>query len=316
MTTNAELLARRQAAIVRGVGNAIAHLRGACARMPRSGMWRASAMSISAAASRCSTPATSSRGRWRRSPSSSKASRIRASRSRTSLYRNSPSGSTSSRPIKGPAKIRPVHHRRGSRRERHQDRTRRHRPLRRHRVHAAAFTAAPCMAMAHDRQGAALQEGFGPMLADVCHVPFPIPQHERDGEDFAEGAVASSSRPTWIRRGSRRSSSSRCRAKAGSMPRRPSCMRELRAHLRRARHPAHRRRGAVRFRPHRQDVRDRALRVSSPTSSRGQEPGGRISALRRASAGRRSWTRRARRPRRHLCRQSRSPAPRRWPCST
>ena len=63
-----------------------------------------------------------------------------------------------------------------------------------------------------------------------------------------------------------RSSSSRSRARAASssapgVPGRPP-----RA-LRRARHRADRRRGADRLRPHRPDVRDRALTTSSPTSS-------------------------------------------------
>ena len=71
--------------------------------------------------------------------------------------------------------------------------------------------------------------GFGPMLPEVFHVPYPMAYHGVSVEDSLDAPSSSCSRPTWIRRASPRSSSSRCWAKAASTSRRRSSCAQLRA---------------------------------------------------------------------------------------
>ena len=123
-----------------------------------------------------------------------------------------------------------------------------------------------------------------------------------------------SSRPTR----SRRSSSSRSRAKAATSCRAPQFHQRLRELTTQARHPAHRRRSAVRHGPHGPDVRVRALRRSSAdivTVAKGIASGLPLGVTTRAR-GRHDVA--AGRARQHVRRQSRSaarPRSRRSRCS-
>ena len=92
------------------------------------------------------------------------------------------------RTVQGAGQDRVLHHRRGGGRERGQDRPRRHRPLRHHRLHRR-------LPRPHhddhgaDRQGAALQEE---LRADARRrLPRPVPDRasRRHGRGLAEGAV-------------------------------------------------------------------------------------------------------------------------------
>ena len=118
-------------------------------------------------------------------------------------------------------------HRRRSDRERDQDRPRRHRPAGRHRVRRR-LSRPHAADLGPDRQGRAVQDRL--RAVPGRHLPRRLPeraarrQHRRrDGLD-RDDLQATTSR----RHGSRPSSSSRCKAKAGSTSRRRSCSAGLR----------------------------------------------------------------------------------------
>ncbi len=96
----------------------------------------------------------------------------------------------------------------------------------------------------------------------------------------------------------------RLRAGAGRVPARAA------APLHRPRHRAHRRRDPDRLRPHRPDVRLRALRHRARSGDDGQEPRRRAAAVGGGRQGGDHGRAGRRRPGRHLRRQSRWPAPR------
>ena len=218
-------------------------------------------------------------------------------------------------PFPGPGQDDVPHHRRRGGGERGQDRARRDRALGGHRLFRRAFTAARMLTMALTGKVVPYKKGFGPMPGDVFHVPFPIAHYGVDGGGFAEGAEASCSRPTSTRRAWPPSSSSRCRAKAASTSRRPSCCAGC-ASSATSMASSDRRRGADRLRAHRQDVRHRAFRRRARPRDHRQVAGRRLSAVRRDRArqghgcGRipAAWA--APMPVR------RSRVRRRWPCST
>ena len=85
-----------------------------------------------------------------------------------------------------------------------------------------AFHGRTCHGHEHDRQGRALQEGHRAGAAGNVSRAFPAPQSGVTSRGFAQVPRASCSRPTSIQRASRRSSSSRCRARAASTWRRRS----------------------------------------------------------------------------------------------
>ena len=111
------------------------------------------------------------------------------------------------------------------------------------------------------------------------------------------------SRPASPPRRSRRSSSSPCRARAASSRRPQEFVQGVRRDRRRARDRPDRRRGADRLRPHRDDVRDRALRHRAGPHDGGQVDRRRLPALGRDRPGRDHGRARRQRDRRHLRRQ-------------
>ena len=127
-------------------------------------------------------------------------------------------------PFTGRGQVDPVLDRRRGGRERGQDRARLDRPHQRHRLlrllprpHADDQRA--------DRQGGALQEEVRPDAGRHLARAVPGAAARRDGRGFAEGASTICSAPMSTRSMSRRSSSSRCRARAASIRRRPNCCR-------------------------------------------------------------------------------------------
>ena len=141
-----------------------------------------------------------------------------------------------------------------------------------------------------------------PPSVGIYHVPFPIPHHGTTEEmalkalyhvfkaDIAPDQVAAIViEPV--------------QGEGGFYQTPLAFMQELAAALRPARHLPGRRRGAVGLRPHRQDVRHRALRHRARPDPGRQGAGRRLPDLGRHRQGRGDGRRRARRPRRHLWRQ-------------
>ena len=115
--------------------------------------------------------------------------------------------------------------------------------------------------------------GFGPLLPGVYHAPYGA---SRTCAGSTTSCSSGSSRPTR----SRRSSSSRSRARAATSCRRTASWRAC-ADLRRARHPADRRRGPVRDGPDRPDVGRRPLgrRARHPAAAKGIASGMPLGAM-------------------------------------
>ena len=88
---------------------------------------------------------------------------------------------------------------------------------------AAASTAARSRASASPARCSRTRRASGRCCRRSIHLPYPDGLSRRHGGGLARCARRSCSRRTWIPRGSRPSSSSRCWAKAGSTPRRRSC---------------------------------------------------------------------------------------------
>ena len=78
------------------------------------------------------------------------------------------------------------------------------------------------MGMSLTGKVAPYKTGFGTMMPDVYHVPFPIELHGTTAAQALGAHRRSSSGPISIPAASPRSSSSRCRARAASIPRPPS----------------------------------------------------------------------------------------------
>ncbi len=147
------------------------------------------------------------------------------------LHRAIAEGTERARPGRQPQEDHLPHHRRRGGRER---------PGR-----LRAFTPSACSVIAfsggfHGRtlactsalagKAAPYKTGFGPMLPEVYHLPYPmgfLPRHT--GRGLAAGAGTAVQGVTWIPRASRPSSSNRCSVRAGSMRRRRSCCSKLRA---------------------------------------------------------------------------------------
>ena len=181
-----------------------------------------------------------------------------------------------------------------------------------------SFHGRTLLAMGLTGKTAPYKAGFGPFPAEIHHAPFPIAYHGDQRRPTRWPASSGSSPRTSSRRGSRRSSWSRCRGRAASTSRRPNSCKALRAALRPARHRADRRRDPDRLRPHGEDVRDGALRRRARPDDRGQEPGGRLPAGGCHRQGSHHGRAGAGRPRRHLrgiahrLRGRASPCSRRW----
>ena len=104
--------------------------------------------------------------------------------------------------------------------------------------------------------------GFGPMLPEIYHLPFPMPYHGITVEHSlacARAAVQGGRRPGARRRDHHRAGARRRRLLCGA----GGAAAAAAQRVRRARHRAHRRRDPVGLRTHRPHVRDRALAASS-----------------------------------------------------
>ena len=107
--------------------------------------------------------------------------------------------------------------------------------------------------------------GLGPFAPEVYRVPFPNAYRGVTTDDALARARARVQRPLSPPRPSRRSSSSRCRARAASSSRRPSSCRACAVLCDTPRDRPRRRRGADRLRPHRPLLRRSSTSASSPT---------------------------------------------------
>ena len=142
--------------------------------------------------------------------------------------------------------------------------------------------------------------GFGPFPPEIYHAPFPC--RRREPRRHEEGRAA----PLQGRHRAQPRRRHRLRAGAGRrrLQRDPGRRREVAARaVRRARHRADRRRSADRIRPHRQDVRDGALRRRARPHVHRQVARRRHAAVGGDGQGRDHGRARPRRPRRHLRRQ-------------
>ena len=147
--------------------------------------------------------------------------------------------------------------------------------------------------------------GFGPLLPGVFHAPYGRVEDLRWFDEVLFDKLAPGQRG---RRDHRRADPGRGRLHRprGRVPAGPS------SDLRRARHPAHRRRDPVRRRPDRHDVGRRALGRPSPTSCSRPRASARACRSRRWSPGRSSWSRGGRAPMGRPTAAIRSPVPPRW----
>ena len=125
-----------------------------------------------------------------------------------------------------------------------------HRPARAHRVPRAASTAGRSGRQRHDARNINYRTGYEPLLPSVYISPLPERVYRDFGGDDAAGHRGCHGRPAPAaargrsrRRASPQSSSSRSRARAAISPAPPAFLQQLRGALRRARDPAHRRRG-------------------------------------------------------------------------
>ena len=151
----------------------------------------------------------------------------------------------------------PVRHRGG--RGRAEARALRHRRGRASSASSAASTAAPWARCRSPSSKYTQQAGFFPTMPGVTHVPYPNPYRPLfagadQGKavlDYIEHAVrAATCRPREVAA----IVIEPMQGEGGYLVPPPGFLAGLRAALRRARHPARVRRGAVRRRPHRQDV--------------------------------------------------------------
>ena len=172
------------------------------------------------------------------------------------------------RPLADAHALRQQRHR--GRRDRAQARDARHRAREVHRLLQQLPRPHARLALAHLFEGRAAPRLQAPGARRGARpLPERLPpslhrraDRRRDGQPrrVSTGSRSACSRRPRRPRRSPASSSRACRARAATSPRRSEFLAGPAPHLRRARHHAHRRRGAVRHGPHGQDVRLRPLR--------------------------------------------------------
>ena len=226
MTSNAELHARRQAAIPRGVSNSLAVYAERAAQRRDLGRRGQALHRLRQRHLGAQHRARASEGEGRDRAAAREAhARLLPGDAVRELRAARRAAERSSR--RAPRPRRPSSSPPARRRWRTPSRSRASTPsARRSSRSRAGFTAARSPASALTGKVQPYKAGFGPMLPEVFHVPYPMAYHGVTRGGLARGASSSCSRPTSIRRASRRSSSSRCWAKAGSTPRPAELLRQ------------------------------------------------------------------------------------------
>ena len=206
---------------------------------------------------------------------------------------------------------------RAPRRSRTRSRSRAPRPAgRRSSSSTTRFHGRTLLTMTMTSKVARTRRGFGPFAPEVYRAAAPYPYRGIDTDAAIAGARAPVQARGRRRRRSPASCSSRCRARAASSRCRDDFPRALRELCDAARDPLRRRRGAVRRRPDRAGVGDRALRRRARPARLRQVARRRAAARRVTGRAEVDGRARPRRARRHVRRQPRRVRRRAASCST